>query len=91
MRNSCSAGKISLGKCTPKCSLALMKLPATILSVGAGLGYVDAGSTHYANKDIACLHAIVGLEVLSPCDAVSTKNLAMQTWQSPRASNSLGV
>ena len=67
-----------------KCSLALMNLPVTILSVGVGLGYADAGPTHYATEDIACMRAIVGLEVISPCDAVSTQEIAMQTLQSPR-------
>ena len=33
-----------------KCGPAMMKLPMTILSVGIGLGYADAGPTHYATE-----------------------------------------
>jgi transketolase len=67
-----------------KCSLALMDLPVTIIAVGVGLGYADAGPTHYATEDIACMRAIVGLEVVSPCDEVSTRMVARQTIERPR-------
>ena len=30
----------------------MMDLPVTVLAVGPGLGYADAGPTHYANEDI---------------------------------------
>ena len=66
-----------------KCALALMDLPVTILAVGVGLGYADAGPTHYATEDIACMRAIVGLEILSPCDENSTRVIARKTIQQP--------
>ena len=66
-----------------KCSLALMNLPVTILAVGVGLGYADAGPTHYSTEDIACMRAIVGLEVLSPCDELSTRMMARRTLEEP--------
>jgi len=59
-----------------KCSLALMDLPVTIVSVGPGLGYADAGPTHYANEDIACLRSIVGVDICSPSDEISTNYVA---------------
>tara|TARA_Y200000002_G_C22651307_1_gene651464 strand:- start:666 stop:1574 length:909 start_codon:yes stop_codon:yes gene_type:complete len=58
-----------------KCSLAMMNLPVTIISVGGGLSYADAGPTHYSNEDIACLRSLVGLEIISPADNVSTAML----------------
>lgn len=58
-----------------KCSLAMMNLPVTIISVGGGLSYADAGPTHYSNEDIACLRSIVGVEIVSPSDNVSTAKL----------------
>jgi len=67
-----------------KCALAIMNLPVTILAVGVGLGYADAGPTHYATEDIACMRAIVGLEVISPCDEVSTRACAQQTIDDPK-------
>ena len=66
-----------------KCSLALMNLPVTILAVGVGLGYADAGPTHYNTEDIACMRAIVGTEVLSPCDELSTIMMAKKTVSQP--------
>ena len=38
-----------------KCGPGLMKLPICMISVGIGLGYADAGPTHYANEDFSCL------------------------------------
>lgn len=49
-----------------KCSLAMMELPVTIISVGLGLGYADAGPTHYLTEDYSALKGIVGLEILTP-------------------------
>ena len=66
-----------------KCSLALMNLPVTILAVGVGLGYADAGPTHYSTEDIACLRSIVGLEVVSPCDELSSRFIAKRTIEAP--------
>ncbi|MBT5928359.1 MAG: 1-deoxy-D-xylulose-5-phosphate synthase [Verrucomicrobia bacterium] len=66
-----------------KCSLALMDLPVTIMAVGVGLGYADAGPTHYLTEDIACMRSIVGMEVVSPCDQESTKKIAQMTIEEP--------
>ena len=66
-----------------KTSLALMNLPVTILAVGVGLGYADAGPTHYNTEDIACMRAIVGLEVWTPCDEISTRMMAKKTVSDP--------
>ena len=67
-----------------KCSLALMNLPVTILSIGAGLGYADAGPTHYTTEDIACMRSIVNLDVYSPCDLESTQEIAKLTINEPK-------
>jgi len=67
-----------------KCSLALMNLPVTILSIGAGLGYADAGPTHYATEDIACMRSLVNLDVYSPSDELSTNEIAKLTIEKPK-------
>ena len=41
-----------------KCGPGLMKLPICMISVGIGLGYADAGPTHYANEDFSCFRSI---------------------------------
>ena len=37
-----------------KCGPGLMNLPICLISVGIGLGYADAGPTHYTTEDFAC-------------------------------------
>ena len=46
-----------------KCGAGLMNLPVCVLSGGVGLGYADAGPTHYSTEDFACFRAIVGTSV----------------------------
>lgn len=59
-----------------KCGPAMMKLPMTILSVGIGLGYADAGPTHYATEDYACLSAIGGTSIFTASDNNIAKKIA---------------
>tara|TARA_B100000989_G_C19486382_1_gene447671 strand:+ start:377 stop:1309 length:933 start_codon:yes stop_codon:yes gene_type:complete len=67
-----------------KCSLAMMELPVTIIAVGVGLGYADAGPTHYLTEDIACMRSIVGLDILSASDSYVTKKIAKLTIDEPK-------
>ena len=67
-----------------KCSLAMMDLPVTIIAVGVGLGYADAGPTHYLTEDIACMRSIVGLEIYSASDEYTTKFIAKKTLEDPK-------
>ena len=66
-----------------KCSLAQMNLPVTAISVGLGLGYADAGPTHYITEDLACLRAIVNFEVYTPSDLSTVVELAELTNRKP--------
>lgn len=59
-----------------KCGPAMMNLPMTILSVGIGLGYADAGPTHYATEDYACLRAIGGTTIYTASDNTISKKIA---------------
>ena len=59
-----------------KCGPGLMKLPICMISVGIGLGYADAGPTHYANEDFACFRAVVGSSVYTPSDNTTTRFIA---------------
>lgn len=67
-----------------KCSLAIMSLPVTIISVGVGIGYADSGPTHYTNEDIACTRSIVGLDVYTCSDKYSTEHIAKMTIHNPK-------
>ena len=66
-----------------KCAIAVMNLPVTVLVVGVGLGYADAGPTHYSTEDIACMRSLIGAELYSPCDDQGTGEIAKLTYTSP--------
>lgn len=59
-----------------KCGPGLMGLPMTLLSVGVGLGYADAGPTHYATEDLACVRTIVGASVYTAADTATATAIA---------------
>ncbi len=67
-----------------KCALAVTGRPVTIVSVGVGLGYDDAGPTHYTTEDIACMRALAGIEILSPADEASMAAIAALTLAEPK-------
>ena len=47
-----------------------------LIGVGAGFGYKDAGPTHYTTEQIGILRCIPNIEIISPCDSISTKEAA---------------
>ena len=67
-----------------KCGPGLMDLPICLLSVGVGLGYADAGPTHYANEDYSCARAIVGTTVYTAADAQTTEQIASELISFPK-------
>ncbi len=64
-----------------KCGPAMMSLPMTILSVGIGLGYADAGPTHYATEDYACLRAVGGTTIYTASDNNIAIEIAKNTFK----------
>jgi len=66
-----------------KAALSLMNQPVTLLSVGVGVGYADAGPTHYITEDLACMRVLNGMEVLTTCDPESTVEVAKLTLAEP--------
>ncbi len=69
-----------------KCATALMSLPVCTIVAGVGLGYADAGPTHYATEDLACLRAIVNSTVLTASDAEVARLFAVDAIERPRFS-----
>lgn len=67
-----------------KCSLSAMSLPVTLIGVGVGLGYDDASITHYTIEDIACMRALNGIEIITPCDDKSAAFAAREAVARPR-------
>lgn len=64
--------------------LGAMKQPVTIIGVGVGYGYDDAGPTHYATEDLACMRTIAGMEIYTPCDVRAAENLAEKCIDDPK-------
>ena len=66
-----------------KVSIALMRLPVCLVAIGAGFSYDDAGPTHYGVEDMGIMKNLKGIEIISPYDAVSAKEAALQALHSP--------
>ena len=69
-----------------KCGAGLMNLPVCLISVGIGLGYADAGPTHYSTEDFACYRAIIGSSIYTPADVATTKLVAKEILEKPEFS-----
>jgi len=69
-----------------KCGAGLMNLPICLISVGIGLGYADAGPTHYSTEDFACYRAIVGSTIYTPSDVPSTLLIVKDALKNPKFS-----
>jgi len=69
-----------------KCSSGIMNLPICTIVAGVGLGYADAGPTHYATEDLACLRAVVGSSVYTAADAETARQIALRSLERPEFS-----
>jgi transketolase len=59
-----------------KCSIAAMDQNVNLVGIGVGLGYADAGPTHYTTEDIATMRVFPNIEILTPSDELSTSVIA---------------
>ena len=59
-----------------------MKLPVTILAVGASYSYDTAGPTHHSIDDIAILRTLGNFEIYSPSDNNVLKRIFKETLKS---------
>ncbi|MEW6482920.1 MAG: transketolase C-terminal domain-containing protein [bacterium] len=55
---------------------AIMKIPLTLVGVGAGFGYDDSGPTHHITEDIAILRAMPHITIHSVTDSVMASAIA---------------
>lgn len=67
-----------------KVALGAMNQPVTVVSVGVGLGYDDAGPTHYTTEDIACMRALPNIEIWTPSDEESAREITVECCERPR-------
>ena len=59
-----------------KCCSSIMNLPINTIVAGIGLGYADAGPTHYATEDQASLRSLIKSKVYTVSDSISAEKLA---------------
>lgn len=64
----------------------VMNLPITTIVSGIGLGYADAGPTHYATDDFASLNSISGSTIYTASDKITTKNIINNLIKKPKFS-----
>jgi len=69
-----------------KCAAGMMNLSVCTVVAGVGLGYADAGPTHYATEDLACLRAIVNSHVVTASDGEVARLLAADAVERPKFS-----
>lgn len=62
-----------------KLEMGLMKLPITIVAIGAGYSYDDSGPTHHNVEDISIMRAIPNIEILNPSDSIMAAAFARRT------------
>lgn len=65
-----------------KIDISCMRLPVTIIGVGAGITYSSDGPTHQATQDIAIMRALPGMTILNPSDPVSAAAAAAMAYKS---------
>ncbi len=53
-----------------KMQMGVMKIPITLVGVGAGLSYLDSGPTHHALDDISAMRAIPNVQIHNISDDV---------------------
>jgi transketolase len=67
-----------------KCSVSAMETDVTLVGIGVGLGYADAGPTHYTTEDISTMRAFPNIEIITPADEASTKKVALECIKNPK-------
>lgn len=65
---------------------AMMKIPITIVGVGAGFGYEDSGPTHHLIEDIAVMRAMPNIKIFSITDNSMAEYVARRACEDKRGS-----
>ena len=69
-----------------KCGASIMKLPIITIVAGVGFSYADAGPTHYATEDLACLRAMIGSNIYTASDGLVSKKIVEKLLKNPEFS-----
>lgn len=66
-----------------KVAIACQNLPVSLIGVGIGLGYDNAGPTHYAPEDIALMSTMGGINIYTPGDEETIKLIVKEQIRKP--------
>ena len=66
-----------------KCSLSMMNLNVCTIVAGIGLGYADAGPTHYLTEDLGILRSIIKSNITTASDSIVASKLAKDFIENP--------
>ena len=69
-----------------KCGASIMDLPICTIVAGVGIGYADAGPTHYSTEDLSCLRAMINSNIYTASDAPLASLIAKNLVQNPEFS-----
>lgn len=64
-----------------KIDLCCMRLPVTVIGVGAGIAYNSDGPTHHATQDMAVMRALEGITIINPSDPVTSAAAASMSYK----------
>jgi len=59
-----------------KVNMCSMKIPVTVVGVGAGFSYEDSGPTHHTTEDIAIMRALPNITIMNSTDNVMAEKCA---------------
>lgn len=59
-----------------KCALSMMDLNVCTIVAGIGLGYADAGPTHYLTEDLGILRSLIKSNISTASDSIVASKLA---------------
>lgn len=62
-------------------SICSMKLPVTIIGIGAGFSFSFDGPTHHGVSDIALMRLLPEIEIYNPCTSVSARSIALKSYK----------
>ena len=67
-----------------KCGASIMDLPIITIVAGVGIGYADAGPTHYATEDLACLRSMINANVYTASDSKVAEEIVLDLLEKPK-------
>ena len=66
-----------------KCAISMMDLNVCTIVAGIGLGYADAGPTHYLTEDLGVIKSLINSRIVTASDSKVAEKLAFDFLKNP--------